>query len=140
MQQTHATPTQIDLLRIVLELPAGAPTTERVVATESYTNRSADPPPPDVIDGIKYYEVSKIVWSKIDNRCRCPLRYLVRWTGYEEPTWSAATDLTGCAELVEEFHEEHPDNVGSFESYLKFVRTSVRACTSVRARTSVRAA
>ncbi|KAI3997999.1 hypothetical protein K525DRAFT_215143, partial [Schizophyllum commune Loenen D] len=49
----------------------------------------------------------------IDRRfCRCPLRYFVRWSGYkgtdEETSWVAASDLTHCQELVNDFHRLHP--------------------------------
>src|SRR6266446_3679379 len=51
------------------------------------------PPPPLQIDGESEYEVSEILDSKVDQRCRPEnrLHYLVHWTGYkgtdEETSW-----------------------------------------------------
>ena len=42
------------------------------------------PPPPVLIDGEPKYEISEILDSKLDNRCRiCKLLYLVKWSRYE---------------------------------------------------------
>ena len=44
----------------------------------SIPGRVASPPPPVEIDGDVEYEISEIVDSKIDKRCKCPLLYRVR--------------------------------------------------------------
>src|SRR5258708_32512744 len=76
------------------------------------------PPPPLQIDGESEYEVSKILDSKVDRRCRPEnrLHYLVRWTGYEgtdeETSWISAQDLTHSPELHKLFHQRYPDKLG----------------------------
>jgi len=40
-------------------------------------------PLPLVIKDQSEFEISDILDTKIDNRRRCKLQYLVRWTGYE---------------------------------------------------------
>ncbi|KAK4148414.1 hypothetical protein C8A00DRAFT_19749 [Chaetomidium leptoderma] len=39
-------------------------------------------------------------------------QYLVKWDGYEEPTWQPATDLRGCDDAIWEFHDSHPEAPG----------------------------
>ena len=64
--------------------------------------------------GDAQYEVAAVVDSKLDNRCRrCPIRYRVRWAGYEgtdeEYSWVSPFEL-GCAtEAVAAFHAANPD-------------------------------
>lgn len=36
-------------------------------------------------------------------------QYLVKWTGYEEPSWQPVSDLKGCPDVLWAFHEAHPD-------------------------------
>lgn len=40
--------------------------------------------------------------AKADNGRR---QYLVKWTGYKEPTWQPASDLKGCDEIFRAFHD-----------------------------------
>ena len=49
----------------------------------SFPGRNSVPNPPVIIDGEPEYEISLILDSKIDKRCKCKLQYLVQWTGYE---------------------------------------------------------
>jgi hypothetical protein len=57
----------------------------------SIPNRIQEPPPPVEIQGELEYEIESILDSKIDKRCKCPLLYLVKWSGYEgtdeETSW-----------------------------------------------------
>ncbi|KAK4235287.1 hypothetical protein C8A03DRAFT_17962, partial [Achaetomium macrosporum] len=39
-------------------------------------------------------------------------QYLVKWEGYDEPTWQPATDLRGCDDAIWAFHDAHPDKPG----------------------------
>ena len=85
-------------------------------------NRVQSPPPPVEIDGELEWEVEAILDSKRDKRYRsCPLRYLVKWVGYEgsseEQTWTPAVDLENAAELVEAFHAQHPDRTGTYAEF-----------------------
>ena len=69
-------------------------------------------PSPIEVDGEEVYEIAEILNSKI-GRCyhRCPLRYYVRWYGYEgtddEFAWVAADDVQ-AEELIEGFHRHYP--------------------------------
>ena len=65
--------------------------------------RNQPAPPPVEIDGDEEWEVDTILDSKIDHRYSKPLRYLVKWTGYEE-TWEPASALENASDLVAEFH------------------------------------
>src|ERR1700719_718359 len=75
-------------------------------------NRIQPPPPPVEVDDNIKYEIAKILDSKLDQRHKCKLLYLVRWAGYEgtdqEMDWMVATGLTHASELVAEFHSPHP--------------------------------
>jgi hypothetical protein len=39
-------------------------------------------------------------------------QYLVKWEGYDEPTWQLAGDLRGCDDAIWEFHDVNPDKPG----------------------------
>ena len=75
-------------------------------------HRAQSPPPPVKIEGELEYEISEILDSKIDNRRRCKLLYLVKWAGYEgtdeETSWLPATELDHASELVSSFHTKYP--------------------------------
>jgi len=75
-----------------------------------------DPPPPIIIDDNPEYGIEAILDSKLDKCCGGPLRYYVKWEGYdgtdEETGWIAATDCTNCSDLIEEFHWGYPNKPG----------------------------
>jgi Integrase zinc binding domain len=83
-------------------------------------NRVQSPPPPVEIDGEPEFEISEILDSKLDNRRRCKLLYLVRWAGYEgtdeETSWVLATELGHASEIVADFHLAYPDKPGPLEN------------------------
>ena len=61
-----------------------------------------------MVDDEPEFQISKILDSKIDNRCcACKLLYLVQWMGYEgtdkETSWILATKLGHVTELVLDF-------------------------------------
>jgi len=80
------------------------------------------PPPPLVeVDGEPEFEISEILDSKVDRRCRmCKLLYLVHWSGYEgtdeETSWLLATELGNTTELLENYHVRYPDKPGPLAS------------------------
>ena len=74
------------------------------------------PPPPVEVEGVEEFYVSEVLDSKIDRQFRrCPLRYFVRWAGYEgtdeEYSWIAADDLH-ADELVPAFHLRYLSKLG----------------------------
>ena len=64
------------------------------------------PPPPIVCNGIKEYEVKKILDSWI---LRGKVEYLVCWKGYgvEEDEWRPVHDVQGSKQLITKFHCTH---------------------------------
>ena len=74
------------------------------------------PPLPVEIEGEAEHEVAGILDSKLDQRRKEPLVYLVKWTGYEgtpdESTWDPTEHLEHAPDLVHEFHCQHPDKLG----------------------------
>ena len=83
-------------------------------------NRVQPPPPPIEVDDDFEYEISEILDSKLDQRRKCKLLYLVRWTGYEgtdqETDWLPATELKHAPEVVQDFHKSYPDKPGPLNS------------------------
>src|SRR3979490_1506825 len=80
-------------------------------------NHSQTPLPPVIIDGEPEFEVTKVLHSKIDNRCKaCKLLYLVWWAGYEgtdeETSWILASEVDHTSELVQDFHKSYPSKPG----------------------------
>jgi hypothetical protein len=74
-------------------------------------NRIQPPPPPIKINGDVEYEIAAVLDSKIDNRWRCKLLYVVRWAGYkgtdEGNSWLPATELEHAQELLSDFHTRY---------------------------------
>jgi hypothetical protein len=66
------------------------------------------PPPPIIVDEEEEYEVEEILDSKIARR---RLKYKVKWTGYDHPTWEPA-ELINKAAALEDFHRRYPDKPG----------------------------
>lgn len=74
--------------------------------------RTPQPLPPVFVDGEEEWEVDKIVNSKTDRGKR---KYLVRWKGFgiSGDTWEPLEHLTGVEDLIEKFHLDNPNAVGS---------------------------
>lgn len=64
------------------------------------------PPPPEVINDEEEYVVQEILDSRIWRR---QLQYLIRWEGYEQPSWEKATNISHATGLVRKYHRDHPD-------------------------------
>jgi hypothetical protein len=81
-----------------------------------FPGRTEPPPAPIELDGEMEYEVSEILSSKLDQRRKEPLMYLIKWTGYEgtddETSWVLAADLEHAPDLVSEFHRQYPNMPG----------------------------
>lgn len=71
------------------------------------------PPAVEISDGdFNTYEVETILDSRIRRK---KVQYLVRWTGYEDTTWEPLNNLTGCGDLLKEFHSLYPSAACSTE-------------------------
>jgi hypothetical protein len=79
---------------------------EPVARDDPIPGHIAPEPPPVEIEGRPEWEVSEVIDSR---RYRRQLQYLVRWTGYAEPTWQPHYDLDNAQEKVMTFHVNHPD-------------------------------
>ena len=70
------------------------------------TQRKPPPPPPVIVDDEEEFEVEEILDSRIHRR---KLQFLVKWVGYNEPTWQPETDVKGSAdEAIAEFYQKNP--------------------------------
>src|SRR6266481_4674361 len=79
------------------------------------------PPPPILVNDKPKFEISEILYSKIDNRCcTCKLLYLVHSTGYEgtdeETSWILTSKLGHASELVADFHASYLAKPGPLSS------------------------
>ena len=69
------------------------------------------PPEPEIVEGEEFYEVEKILDSRLFGRWK-KLQFLVRWKGYDEghDSWEHEDNVVGSAdEEVEEFYKAHPN-------------------------------
>ena len=65
------------------------------------------PPPPIEIDEDLEWEVEEILDSRL-NRRRKRFEYLVRWSGYHDPTWESADKLSNAQQAIVDFHRRYP--------------------------------
>jgi Chromo (CHRromatin Organisation MOdifier) domain len=66
------------------------------------------PPPPVEVDEEPEYQAEEV----LDARTRYKkLEYLVKWIGYDEPTWEPAT-LVNKLQVIDDFHRRYPHKPG----------------------------
>lgn len=74
-------------------------------------NRTQPPPPePEVVEGEEFYEVDKVLDSRVFGRWK-KLQFLVRWKGYDEghDSWENEDNLVGTSDdEVADFYRTHP--------------------------------
>ena len=73
---------------------------------DPYPGQIAPPPPAVIVDGEEEWEVETIMDSRLHYNS---LQYLVKWKGYNAPTWQPATDLVHASDLVRQFYQLWPD-------------------------------
>jgi len=61
------------------------------------------PPLPVIVEGEKEWEVEEILDSR---RIRGQLQYLVKWTGFADPTWEPEENLIEV-EAFDNYHERY---------------------------------
>ena len=64
-------------------------------------------PPPVIVDGEQEWEIQEIVDSKRTKKGSRNIKYLVRWKGWDHPTWEPYS-LVEDTEALERFHRQHP--------------------------------
>jgi hypothetical protein len=80
-------------------------------ANDPFPGQTSPPPPPVIVDGEEEWEVERILDSRLHYR---RLQYLVKWKGYDAPTWQAAENMENAGEAVREFHRLWPDQPRPF--------------------------
>lgn len=83
-------------------------------ATDPLPGQTQPRPPPIEVEGHEEFEVQEILDSRWERRGRgAPrLKYLVRWTGYDDPTEEPAAYLEGARQIVDNFHRRYPHKPG----------------------------
>jgi transposase InsO family protein len=80
---------------------------QEAAATDVRANRGREVTRTDAFEEAVEWRFDRILdCGKADNG---RWQYLVKWEGYEGPTWQPASDLKGCDDALEEFHRDHPD-------------------------------
>ena len=74
-------------------------------ADDPYPGQVSPPPPAVIVDDEEEWEVETILDSRLHYNC---LQYLIKWKGYDAPTWQPATDLEHSTDLVRQFHQLWP--------------------------------
>ena len=77
-------------------------------ATDPLPGQHNPPPPPVIVNGVEEYEIEQILDSKL---VRNTLRYLVKWLGYDAPTWEPAESINEAA-AIDKFHEAYSAKPG----------------------------
>ena len=75
-------------------------------ANDPHQGQFQEPPPPVIVDNEEEYEVSTILDSKKVGR---GVRYLVKWTGYDTPTWEPYDHVKHLEGMLKNFHHNHPN-------------------------------
>ena len=76
-----------------------------------FPGQRADPPPPVDVDEVGYL-VDEVLDSREHGRWR-KLQYLVKWSGYDRPTWEDAENVNGLR-AIDRFHALYTGKPGPF--------------------------
>ena len=79
-------------------------------ADDPFPGQRVEPPPPVVVDGEEEYHVDEILDSREFGRWK-KLQYLVKWSGYDRPTWEAAENVDRL-QALDRFHALYPGKHG----------------------------
>jgi hypothetical protein len=75
-------------------------------ASDPLPGQAQPPPPPIIVDDEPEWEVAEILDCRRRYR---KLQYLVRWLGYDHPTWEPQENVEKSSTLVKNFHRLHPE-------------------------------
>lgn len=76
------------------------------VATDPFPGQVQPEAQPIEAEGNIAYEVEEVLDSKRVQGGR--VQYLVKWVGYDAPTWEKSTNLDNCDALLDTFHRLYP--------------------------------
>ena len=80
------------------------------IATDPLPGQTQPPPPPVIVDENEEFEISEILDSRYKGRsAHKTIEYLVKWTGYDHPTWEPSDNLENSPLAVEDFHNRYPN-------------------------------
>ena len=82
-------------------------------ADDPFPGQRVEPPPPVVVDGEEEYCVDEVRDSWEYGRWK-KLQYLVKWSGYDRPTWEAAENVNG-PQAIDRFHVLYPGKPGPLQ-------------------------
>jgi hypothetical protein len=75
-------------------------------ASDPLPGQLSPPAPAVIVDGEEEWEVERILDSRTYYR---HFQYLVKWKGYDAPTWQPVEDMEHAVEAIREFHRLNPD-------------------------------
>ena len=82
----------------------------RPAAVDPLPGQCQEPPPPIVVtDEAEHEEEYEVEYIADARRFRRKIQYLVKWSGYDHPTWEPLEHLRNAADTVQIFHERYPD-------------------------------
>jgi hypothetical protein len=86
----------------------------RPAAMDPLPGQHSTPPPPVEVDGFNEWEIDELLDCKLKRRGRGKpaLKYLVKWTGYNDPTWEPVKYIVHIKDLRRQFHQRYPDKPG----------------------------
>jgi len=91
--------------------PIGSITEIALAPSDPLPGQVVPPPPPVTVDGYEEHVVEEVLDSGM---FRKEPQYLVRWAGYQDPTWNKAEYMIGLTS-VKMFHERYPGEQGPWE-------------------------
>ena len=77
-------------------------------ASDPFPGQIIPPGPPVEVDGAEDWEVMDLLDSHLFRR---RLQYLIKWTGYDDPTWEPAESVNGL-HAIDLFHQRYPNKPG----------------------------
>ena len=74
-------------------------------ANDPHKGQIQEPPPPVIVNHEEEFEISAILDSKRAGR---GIKYLIKWTGYDNPTWEPYNNIKHLGPMLIAFHAKYP--------------------------------